>query len=148
MKTDAINKSKAAQFFERASIARRDSCWIWQGGIESHGYGYVTRGKKRVYAHRIAHEIAHGVILTQSESLHHDCCNKRCVNPAHLVAVTPDSHGLAHSGTHCLRGHRYIQHVSSRGRTRNICPTCRRSNKRAWRKRRRGDVNLAKGTEH
>lgn len=56
-------------------------CWVWQRGVDCHGYGQVIRAGRSVRAHRVYFEEAHGWC---PPTLDHLCRNRRCVNPAHL----------------------------------------------------------------
>lgn len=62
-------------------------CVEFTGAISSTGYGHVLREGKMVGAHRAAYELLVGPI---PDGLHidHLCCNRPCVNPAHLEPVT------------------------------------------------------------
>ena len=74
-------------------IYKTDSCWLWSGAKETHGYGLAYTGlkpdgrKDRHYAHRIAYVIAHGCVPAHLEVMH-SCDVPRCVNPAHLSLGT------------------------------------------------------------
>lgn len=63
-------------------------CWLWTGTKHSSGrtgYGWF-RG--RALAHRASYEIHVGPI-PRGLQIDHLCRVRRCVNPAHLEAVTP-----------------------------------------------------------
>lgn len=70
------------------SVRGERECWDFQGSLDQKGYGrFAHLGRTSAMAHRVAYEIFIGVI---PEGLHvdHLCSNRRCVNPAHLEAVT------------------------------------------------------------
>ncbi len=75
-----------------------NGCHIWRGRLDEHGYG-MTNGADRAVAKR-AHTVAwirvHGPVPT-GRVLHHRCLNPACVNPAHLVCLTPVEHQAAHT---------------------------------------------------
>lgn len=113
-----------------AKVNKTDTCWIWTAAGARGGYGSFRSGgrKGRTYrAHRYAYELHYGPI---AEGLHIDhtchntdpgcpggeaCLHRRCVNPAHLEAVTcrenvlraPTAAGLNAAKTHCPQGHEY-----------------------------------------
>lgn len=63
-------------------------CLLFDGAVNSRGYGVRSVGGRRVLAHRHAFEEDRGRI---PDGLHidHLCGVRRCVNPAHLEPVTP-----------------------------------------------------------
>lgn len=72
-----------------AKTLRTPGCWWWLGAIGSHGYGVVSR---RDLAHRVAYERARGPIPAEL-TVDHLCCNRECVNPAHMELVTLAENG-------------------------------------------------------
>ena len=72
-------------------IVRKNECWEWQRTIDQYGYGLIRYGRRNIKVHRLYYllfvgEIPHGYVV------HHTCGNKRCVNPAHLEAMTVSDH--------------------------------------------------------
>lgn len=91
--------SDASRFASMAERGDAGSCWLWTAGRTTGGYGEFQVGGRTVYAHRWAYEHAHGPIpdgLTVDHVCHNAdpaclggvCDHRRCVNPAHLEAVT------------------------------------------------------------
>jgi hypothetical protein len=127
-----------------------DSCWLWRGHRDADGYGSFGKGARR--AHRVAYEL---MVRTIPEGLRIDhvchnravdcpggtsCVHRRCVNPAHLEAVTQRENLLRspltaphHNAakTHCPQGHEYTpentySRKTPKGYDRRECRTCRR----------------------
>lgn len=103
----------ASRFWSR--VAQGGGCWEWTGGLTGAGYGSFSVDGRNLYAHRYAYEaLVPGGIPDQHE-LHHECENRKCVNPKHLTPVTVPEHRekAPHVGdakrsiTHCPQGHEY-----------------------------------------
>ena|SRR6185369_15231411 len=73
-------------------------CWRWNGECRN-GYGLVTADDRYPkFAHIAIYEMLYGLLPIGYE-LHHLCWVKRCVNPAHLQAVTHEEHREIHGLT-------------------------------------------------
>lgn len=88
-----IHTALPFRFLARIAF-RADGCWIWTGGVRHKAYGgypafniHTNSSKDIVGAHRYSYEAHNGPIAPGLE-IDHLCCNKLCVNPAHLEAVT------------------------------------------------------------
>lgn len=131
------------------STAGPDACWPWRGRIDADGYGNFGKGSGR--AHRAAYELMVRPIPDglRIDHLCHNadescpggvtCRHRRCVNPAHLDAVTQRENLLRSkltgphrnaAKTHCPRGHEYTpentySRTTTKGYRRRECRTCR-----------------------
>jgi len=66
----------------------KNGCWLWQGRLNSKGYGYRWfNSKPGRMAHRVIYELLKGPIL-KGMPLDHLCRVRHCVNPDHLEPVT------------------------------------------------------------
>lgn len=132
-----------ARFFDKVQIT--PTCWIWVGQLNGSGYGKFSINERFVAAHRYAHTIFVGPIPDGYEVDHvkaRGCTDKRCVNPAHLEAVTPEEN-LARSMadpqhrvnmTHCHRGHPFDKdntRFDERGHRR--CRACEHDRSKVYR---------------
>ena len=64
-----------------------EGCWLWQGAPQNQGYGRIKVGGQSRLAHRVSYEVFVGDI-PPGFVVDHLCCNRMCVNPEHLEAVT------------------------------------------------------------
>lgn len=112
-------------------------CWDWQGCIDEGGYGRIQAGK-RALAHHIAHELFIGPIPHKYE-VDHQCRNRRCVSPFHLLAMTKKRNQLLRdeARTHCKYGHPFDEentYIVKKTNTRG-CKICRYARIKLWRER-------------
>ncbi len=96
-----------------------NECWLWRGPINWGGYGvfvYRDKGKlKSMMAHRAVYKVLIGNI--PAETLDHQCENRHCVNPMHLIPESLKYNVLRGNSppsinarkTHCPKGHGYTQ---------------------------------------
>lgn len=119
---------------------REGDCLIWQGGVQSRGYGVVFESGRVHLAHRVAYEAARGPIGA-GMTIDHLCRNKRCVNPNHLEVVTRGENvrRAAAAQTHCRHGHPLSGDnvrvaVRARG-TQRECVACHKARMKAYRSR-------------
>lgn len=130
-----------ARFWAQVTIT--PSCWLWNGAINTYGYGIYGLRRKTFRAHRIAYELLIGPIPDGKQLDHvkaRGCANRHCVNPAHLEPVTSQENNRRGDGfagrrfrqTSCVHGHAYTPantYISKDG-----CRRCRACNA-AWQRR-------------
>jgi len=84
---------------ERGKVEKIDGdCWLWHGTLRQ-GYGVIGVGGRtgKVWqAHRLMYELVRGQV-PDGLVLHHECHERRCVNPDHLSAITRREHVYVHA---------------------------------------------------
>lgn len=121
------------RFWSRVTVTSAEQCWIWQGPTNGHGYGAFRDLGFFTSAHRFAYETRNGAI-PPGLVIDHLCRTPRCVNPAHLEAVTQRENVLRGDGpaavnalkTHCPQGHAYTPEniYTPPGAARRVCRSC------------------------
>lgn len=83
-------------------------CWLWQGALNKKGYGAFRVDEVVLLAHRVAYEVARGVIPPGAQ-IRHLCPgndhHRNCVNPSHLEIGTAKENGEDKSKLWAGRGH-------------------------------------------
>ena len=101
------------------------SCWEWQGGLSGKGYASMSittnnkrqnnRRQKTILIHREFYKYYHNIEnLPSNIHVHHNCYNKKCVDPSHLESIDGIEHckmeakkerfnGMCKSGLHRLK---------------------------------------------
>lgn len=133
-------RATAEERFWRKVI--KADCWEWTAGRTRQGYGQFWYGGRHVLVHRFSYEIIFGNQLPKGFQLHHRCENPGCVNPNHVVPLTPKQHthvgnspaALCAKRTHCDNGHEFTKENTyirpTEGRRR--CLICRRVKNRVY----------------
>lgn len=89
-------------------------CWLWQGTVNSKGYGQIRIASKAHRTHRLAYRLVVGDI-PDGLCLDHLCRVRHCCNPDHLEPVTNRENILRGIGpsainaatTRCVEGHEF-----------------------------------------
>lgn len=121
----------------RRCVPAEGGCIVWEGCVNSRGYGVISLDGARVLTHRLSYE-AHIGPIPDGLQIDHLCRNKRCVNPAHLEPVTglENQRRAAASKTHCPRNHplagsNLILKKRPNGSFIRNCRTCNNAQQRA-----------------
>lgn len=88
MVIDAAYIAYVAARIERRSIPVTESgCWIWDGYLDSCGYGRTGFANEQQSAHRVSWKVFRGPI-PKGLCVLHRCDVPSCVNPDHLFLGT------------------------------------------------------------
>ena len=71
------------RFRAKLKVCSRTGCWLWNGAINSGGYGSFRVDGKTQSAYRVSFELFKKPIPKNAWVLH-TCDVRNCVNPAHL----------------------------------------------------------------
>jgi len=112
-------------------------CWEWLGSVSSRRYPSFMVDGRSVKVHRWIYEQEIGPI-PDGLQIDHMCGNTRCVNPAHLRAVTASENTRAHWREQrgvCRNGHPMTEDniVWRRGGKVRKCRICDRERRRRYR---------------
>jgi len=141
--TQARPDTKALRrFFARVTVSD-NGCWEWTRPSTT-GYGAFSWRYRSTSAHRVAFIWFVGRVLDE-HVIDHLCRNTRCVNPAHLEAVTQGDNvrrgAAADRRPFCKRGHamdpgniHWQQNYGKWFRTCAICRAAREATRRAKRR--------------
>lgn len=119
-------------------------CWESRRGLTRRvregedGYPGIRIGDTMVPVHLASYRLFKGEI-PEGHQVHHECDNKRCWRPKHLVALTALEHKRAHHKTECKHGHLFTpentrEYIDSTGGLRRVCRACVRESSRARRR--------------
>lgn len=141
----------------KPKVTNAKGCWLWTGGIDQLGYGYIGRHGIRYKVHRLA---AYLYLDYDMEDKKHIICHKpiicstpECFNPDHLYIGDYSSNmldavleGRSNSAkTHCKNGHEFtkantIIKTGANGKSKRDCRICHnekrlaRYHKNRWRR--------------
>lgn len=150
--------------FWRKVEVQENGCWHWTGCLSRPGYGRITVDGAKKGVHRHAYETLVGPIPAGLQIDHHchnldhtceggdSCLHRRCVNVAHLRAVTPAVNTLAGNtlpakfarAETCAEGHELSGgNLIVKGNGCRKCRKCQRQYHRDYRARKRAEVPAA-----
>lgn len=133
-------KERLSQSYE---VDKDSGCWLWRLATNNSGYGCIwLPGQGKLPAHRASYMTHKGPIPT-GLVIDHLCRNRRCINPAHLEAVTASENMLRAPlrKTHCKNGHALIDgnllnDIPGSQKVRR-CKTCRSAYLKEYRARKK-----------
>ncbi len=127
-------------------------CWLWEGHLDTSGYGALFALGKNLRMHRVSYELFRGEIPTGMWALH-KCDVRSCVNPNHIWLGTVQDNNADTKAkgrynvkslagrSHCLNGHEYTPGNIGKSKLRDgthgrRCKVCEKlSNRRRYLRR-------------
>src|ERR1039458_9103910 len=75
-------------------------CWAYNGDLDHYGFvcyrSFSGIRNEGMSAHRLSYEAFNGPI-PEGHLVHHECENPGCINPGHLMTLTPGDHQRRHA---------------------------------------------------
>ena len=150
-----LTRSQSDRFWKNVKKSLRiDGCWIWEGSLDTKGYGQIGLNYKVVKAHQFMIRYILGNKISEGFCIDHICRVRNCVNPEHLQIVSFRENTLIGFGpaaiakrrNTCARGHAYTQETTRIDHTKSgnsfrVCRLCDRNNSRLKRLRRKEKIN-------
>lgn len=131
-----------------AKVEKTETCWLWIGGKDRHGYGQFDVAIDGEHKNHRAHRWGYEQLvrpLRSDEPLDHLCRVHACVNPAHLEPVTHAENvargdaGLWQAAkTHCAQGHPFSDENTVHDGRGRVCIACSKAWSRASTRKSRG----------
>ncbi|HWY91820.1 MAG TPA: HNH endonuclease [Chthoniobacterales bacterium] len=90
---ETVTEQSKREFWQLVVEKGTTKCWSWIGQYDADGRP-VFRGEK---AYRAMYELWFGREVPPDFHVHHKCETSSCVNPRHLVALSPEDHRAVHS---------------------------------------------------
>ena len=95
LRLHAQEQSIEAYIGER-TVPQPNGCWAYQGDLTKYGFLRPYEGGEKEAVHRFVYRLFYGDIAPDMH-IHHRCENPGCINPKHLLEVTPGEHRTIHA---------------------------------------------------
>lgn len=86
-KTNNMKLDDIDRFWMYVNYDDPTGCWLWEGHVDNHGYGFFWMDSKHIKAHRSSYLLFIGDI-PDGFDVCHKCDTPGCVRPDHLFAAT------------------------------------------------------------
>lgn len=81
------DKDILARILKRVTIQQPNGCWIADGWQDGKSYRKIWIDGGGYYVHRALYEYFYRRKLRKTVQLDHECLNRSCCNPLHLVPM-------------------------------------------------------------